>query len=277
MKSNYKTVIKLLFLIVPFVGYSQTKGDTVKLKSKTKVSGVESSLPQTKADKAADKPTNVDTTQNATYLEDWIKYKVIKITDTNVYLQADLAPLKDKDGNILPESKSFIYNNKVYEINRSDFENSNTKIERKEWLSIGLLTLPFKARPQDDFTFDTEFNLNSTLNWSFWYPSTSSNDISVNLQLGAGIGTVGLNTSNVHSGSTLTDTEAQDVSTVTFLTGIMLQYKKVQVGIYVGVDHINNQKNYQWESNGNSWFGFGVGYDLFSVALAKEGKNSSKN
>lgn len=125
------------------------------------------------------------------------------------------------------------------------------------------MTLPFKARPQNDFTFDSEFNFNSTLNWSFWYP----NNLSVNLQIGAGLGTVGLNTSNSNG---LEIDEAQDVSTITFLSGFMIQYKKVQAGIYIGVDNINNQNNYQWHSNGNMWFGFGKGYDLFSISLASE-------
>ncbi len=47
----------------------------------------------------------------------------------------------------------------------------------------------------------------------------------------------------------------------------MLEYHRVNAGIYVGVDHINNQREYRWESNGNIWFGMGIGYDILKVSL----------
>ena len=52
----------------------------------------------------------------------------------------------------------------------------------------------------------------------------------------------------------------------------MLSHNNLQVGLYTGVDHINNQSNYQWNNNGEIWFAFGIGYDLFDVA-----KSSNQN
>ena len=91
------------------------------------------------------------------------------------------------------------------------------------------------------------------------------------LQVGAGIGSVGLNSSN----ATGINDKPQDVAIITGLTGLMLQYKKVQAGLYLGVDHINNQADYQWKSNGNIWFGFGVGYELFKVNLTEKNKKQN--
>ena len=91
----------------------------------------------------------------------------------------------------------------------------------------------------------------------------------MNLQIGAGIGSVNLNSSNA---SGITDGKAQDVATLNFFSGLMLEYKKVQAGIYVGVDQINNQSEYQWNSNGNLWFGFGIGFNVFKISLGEKEK-----
>jgi hypothetical protein len=209
-------------------------------------------------------------------------YKVISIDNANstVQLRAlDFKPLKDKTKKKYKKKYGVdkvdladVYNYKIYTISKADFDSyaqAKEKIEKKERLSFGILTLPFKARPQEDFSFDSEFNLNTTLNIRL----KSFADTSVNLQLGGGIGTVGLNTSNADG---LSEDEAQDVSTLTLLSGLMLEHKNVQVGLYFGADNINNQSNYKWKSNGNIWFGFGVGYDLFNIAVSEK-KNDQSN
>ncbi|MGC4042003.1 MAG: hypothetical protein QM710_14760 [Flavobacterium sp.] len=157
--------------------------------------------------------------------------------------------------------KSEVYNGIIYTLKRSDFDAFAIRVENHDRWAVGLLSLPFKARPQDGMSFDTEFNLNLTLNTYLFQVRGSS----LNLQAGAGIGSVGLNTSNA---SGMTNDEAEDVALLTGLAGVMIQYKRVQIGLYAGVDFINNQKHYNWESNGNLWLGFGVGYDLFQVSAA---------
>lgn len=53
----------------------------------------------------------------------------------------------------------------------------------------------------------------------------------------------------------------------------MLEYHRVNAGIYVGVDHINNQREYWWESTGKIWFGMGIGYDILKVSLGTKKNN----
>ena len=160
-----------------------------------------------------------------------------------------------------------LYNNKIYSVSKSDFDLAAYKVEDTSPLSLGILTLPFKARPQDSFSFDTEFNLNTTLNITLF----PIKDYTFNLQLGAGIGSVNLNSNNSPG---ITDDKAQDVATLTFLSGLMFQHNKLQIGLYLGTDQINNQDNYRWENNGNLWFAFGVGYDLFDIV--KSGTNGEQ-
>ncbi len=209
-----------------------------------------------------------DDTKKLNFLEANVKFKVLEITETTVNLIAlnfEVVSVsdRDKEKKDYPNKKykSDFYNNKSYTISKNNFNSFAEKVEPKELYSIGLLTLPFKARPQNDFSFDTEFNLSSTLNIRLF----DIGDSSFNYQVGAGIGSVGLNTSNANG---LNEDEAQDVATLTLLNGLMIQYKKVQVGIYAGVDQINNQKNYNWESNGKIWFGFGISYNLFDFSIS---------
>jgi len=58
--------------------------------------------------------------------------------------------------------------------------------------TIGILTLPFKYRPQSDKSFDSDFNLNSTLGVRFY----SLGGGHLYGQVGAGIGGVELNAIN---------------------------------------------------------------------------------
>lgn len=146
-------------------------------------------------------------------------------------------------------------------VRKTVLEKNTVQPEKIERFSVGLLTLPFKARPQKEFAFDTEFNLNSSLNvfltevagTTEWY-----------WQLGAGIGNVGINNENTDAAEKI---ESTNVATFTALTGLMLQYNRVQAGIYVGWDFINNQSYYQWNHQAKPWIGFGVGYQLFKFDL----------
>ncbi|WP_296381766.1 hypothetical protein [Winogradskyella sp.] len=207
------------------------------------------------------------------YLQKGVKFYVVSLSS----ISSDIVKLRAVNFNsISPEErksldkmkimiKSDYYNDKIYAITSENFKAFAEKVVPEDRISIGIITLPFKARPQEDFSFDTELNLNTTLNIRIGHFLGSS----FNYQLGAGIGSVGLNTNNA---SGIEADDAQDVATLTLFNGLMLQYNNVQVGLYLGIDHINNQKNYNWVSNGNIWLGFGIGYNLFEISVA-----SSKN
>lgn len=201
------------------------------------------------------------------YLEPNVNFYIVAIDSMHVKLRApDFKKISSsrrtrlEDNNIAVQGD--YYNGKFYTITLENFIAFAEKVEPKDKISIGLLTLPFKARPQDDFSFDTQFNLNSTLNIRFGDVS----GVSYYYQFGAGVGSVNLNPGNAGG---VSDSETQDVSVLTFFNGIMLEYKKIQVGVYAGFDQINNQKNYDWQSNGNVWLGFGIGYNLFKLASSE--------
>lgn len=191
--------------------------------------------------------TGLDSSKAATYLETFILFEVIEITDKLVKLKA-----------LDFRNKNEFYNHKIYSVDREEFRDSYLIRKPIEKVSLGLISLPFKIRPQGNISYSTEFNINGALNYAFY----SFWNTSVSVQGGIGIGSISLDTSN---SAGIMAGEEQNVSTISLLGGLMLQYKKIQVGVYVGGDHINNQEKYRWNSNGNVWFGLGIGYDLFSI------------
>jgi hypothetical protein len=246
-------------------------GDTIVLKSYCKVQNTGSFL---------NNGTKTLANQNTflQYLEPNVKYMINSINDQTVDLVAlDYQPLSAKKlqekQKTKPEAfdKSLYYNGKIYTVLHSEFNDSAVRKPKEDTiLSIGLLTLPFKARPQNDFSFDTEFNINTTLNVRIY--EFKKIKTSLNWQFGTGIGTVSLNSSNAKG---ITAENSQDVALLSLSSGLMLQYRKIQTGIYLGVDHINNQQHYQWQSNGKIWFGFGIGFNVFKISLGEDNKNSN--
>ena len=121
-----------------------------------------------------------------------------------------------------------------------------------------MLTVPFKARlktKNSDFEFSPEFNLSSTLAVRLW----KSWDYNSNLffQIGAGVGTVSLNEDN----SAIED--AQNIASLTLLTGLMFDFKGIQIGGYIGWDSISNNSLYEWNHHGKPWISLGIGFGLF--------------
>lgn len=261
MKTSQNTILLLALFFISLDSLAQKVGDKIKLTTHCKTSI------------AAALPLSNDTII-AEYLEPNIIFTVNKITDSEVLLIAlnfsgkvqDEINNSSNNEEYKPPTKAQLYNYKIYKISRSDFDKAYKPYEAVQKLSIGLLTLPFKARPQDDFTFDTEFNLSSTLNYNLLKRSSPS----LNIQIGAGIGSVNLN--SVNSDGVTTGKE-QDVATLTFFGGLMVEYKSVQAGLYLGVDQINNQSTYRWKNNGNIWFGFGIGFNVFKVSVAEKTSN----
>jgi hypothetical protein len=202
---------------------------------------------------------------NPILLEHNYKFRIVETTPTGYKITALLfTPLKKKNNDKNAQiDRSEYYNYKLFEVYKDEFELKAELVSEDERMSIGILTLPFKFRPQGSKYFETDFNLNSALNIKLF-------NSKVHAQFGAGIGGVDLNSTN----SIGVDAEENiKASCLSFFTGLMMQHKKVQAGIYFGVDHINNQKHYQWENNGNLWISVGIGYQLFDVAIGQSNKN----
>lgn len=210
---------------------------------------------------------------NVNYIEVGTTFKIIG-KEGNKYL-ISAWPLykkfdckKNNEGECIKNEndKSLYYNDKIFKVSEEEMKLKATIPIESDKVSIGLLTLPFKFRYLTDKSFETNFNLNSTINFElikFW-------NAGCHVQLGAGIGNTNLSHSNAGGIDVNKDINA---ATLSLLSGVMLQYKKVQAGFYIGWDHINNQNQYKWIYNGKPWFAFGVGYELFKISLGEKQKN----
>lgn len=109
-------------------------------------------------------------------IDDTTNKVTLQALDFNVYNSARIKRRDKRKAflahHIMDKSiSSLLYNDKTFEVKKQDFFDS--AIDRKnivlpDRLIIGILTLPFKFRPQGEKSFDSDFNLNSTLGVRFW-------------------------------------------------------------------------------------------------------------
>lgn len=178
-----------------------------------------------------------------------ILFKVIFEKNEKVVIQPLNYPNKNSN-------RAKKYNDKYFLTTKENF--NNTAISARDLISVGVLTIPFKARPKGDnrdFSFSPEFNLSTTLgvrlnpNWN--------SETNFYFQFGTGVATVGLDSSN----STIDD--AQTIASLTILSGLMMDFKGIQIGAYIGWDSISNNSNYNWEYQSKPWFSLGIGFGIF--------------
>lgn len=163
------------------------------------------------------------------------------------------------------EDKKYYYNDKLFSMSYDDYKAKAKDVQFPDEFNFGVLTLPFKFRPQKGEAFDPQFNLNATIGYLLtkkYYKKTK-----VYLQGGAGIGSANLDETNARG---VEGDESQNVSTITGFVGLMMQHSDIQAGIYIGADKINNNKKFDWEHQGNMWISLGVGFKIFT--LSKEDK-----
>ena len=217
MKTNTQILTLALFFALTNFAHAQEKGDLIKLKTYNKILKTENLGPE-----AND--------SIAKFLSPGIVFRINEISEKTGQTKLKALHFKKKNS-----KEAYYFNDKIYFVSNEDFENSYEAHVPEEKLSIGFLTFPFKVRFQDEFSFDTEFNFNTAISWNIHRVYQSK----LNLQAGIGMGNVRLNQNNA---SGIGVGKEQNVATLNLFGGLMLEHKKAQIGIYLGVDHINNQR-----------------------------------
>ena len=122
--------------------------------------------------------------------------------------------------------------------------------------TMGVASMAIKLRT-DPLTYESNLNLSSLFGARFrMTPYTNTNYI--NLMGGVGIASV--------DGMLSTDNSFVPVGAVSFKVGGIFEFSKVQVGIFIGQDYINesSNSNITWEHQGKTWFSLGLGYSVFT-------------
>ncbi|MEL0649917.1 hypothetical protein V6246_00700 [Algibacter sp. TI.3.09] len=234
-----KKVLLITFILSFCYSYSQNVGDLFTSKS--------ASIPITFV-KTFD--SKADTTSHSDFLIPYIRYEITGTTAG--FIEFSVKRLVEN----APSAK--VLNYKIYKMSSSDYTNRTKPANGKEILRFGALALPLKLRSSDgEINFETDLNVNFAL--AIRLNESFINDWDLTWQLGFGFGSTDLTSTN----SSIEQGKDQSVQILTGLTGLNLNFKGIQIGLYTGVDYINNQSQYNWKYNGNMFLSAGIGFNIF--------------
>lgn len=128
---------------------------------------------------------------------------------------------------------------------------------------VGALILPVKLRPatdETDFDFAKDLSVGTTAGWRVRVHDRR--DVYVSAIGGAALSSVALTPENTAG----TVTEVSDRAAFTWVLGGMFDVDRFQFGVFVGQDRISNSSAANWAHQGKTWYGLGLGYNLFGGA-----------
>ena len=156
---------------------------------------------------------------------------------------------------------------RYFRIPKSSLDQYAEELVAKWTETIGAITLPFKYRPQGGtIKKDLAISGMGGLKRNYY-----NGKFSLNILGGIGLSSVNLDSLNTR-GNVL---ESQDRSAVTFSTGLVFQWNKLQIGIFTGWDWLTTPNNDKWSYHGKNWLSLGIGISLFSSesTVKSEGEN----
>ena len=137
-------------------------------------------------------------------------------------------------------------------------------------LAVGVINFPFKFRPQkNEVDFSGAFNFGAGLGWTL--PHKSWRKTSHSFITGYSISNVVLDAESVNQNEDKLNS-TNNFTAFSFSIGYLIQYDKVQAGLFLGWDRINkiNQKEFGWIYQGKPWMSIGFGLAIFSGNNEKE-------
>lgn len=143
-------------------------------------------------------------------------------------------------------------------------------------LSIGVINFPFKARNlSSNGDFSGAFNFGTAVGYKF--PHRNWHDFHWSIVAGFSLSDVVLDNGSVKQNADKLAT-VNNFSALSLSIGPMLEFKKVQVGIFLGWDWIKkiNHQEFGWNYQGRPWLSIGIGYSVFSNEKEKEMKDESQ-
>lgn len=142
-------------------------------------------------------------------------------------------------------------------------------------LAIGVINFPFKFRalnnPKD---FTGAFNFGAGIGLKF--PHRISSKFTNSLITGYSISSVILDASNVRRNEQSLE-NTNNFTAFSFSIGYLLEYERVQAGLFLGSDMLNriNQNQFGWKYQGIPWVSVGFGFAIFSKEEANPKKQAS--
>lgn len=162
---------------------------------------------------------------------------------------------------------------KFFLISEPDYLGKSIKYTKESHLNmtVGTLTIPIKLRFAHNRIYDFSKDITLSGAGGIRYKADWLHENALIPYIGVGITSISLDSTN-----TFGDIKnSSDRSGVTIVTGLVFESKKgVQIGLTAGWDYLARKENIDWINNGNLWFGFGIGFSLFSES---QGSISTEN
>ena len=153
----------------------------------------------------------------------------------------------------------------LFGVDKAAFEASaQAKVLRKTSVEVGAAVLPFKWRFQEgqkDFSGET----NLAVMLGIKLPHYEQKKWHTSLMIGYSVGEADLDSISVNKNfADLRDRD--DFLTHTFTAGVMLEYDRVQAGVFMGWDHLQRtaQEQFNWDYQGRPWLSLAFGYSIFT-------------
>ena len=129
----------------------------------------------------------------------------------------------------------------------------------KPTFTLGATTIPFRVRTSP-FDFSTAVSFGTSFGAQF--PLSHVRDISLNVVGGLHITHVTLDSFSTEG--TVLDIGGDSEPAISPALGIVFEFQKAQVGLYVGWDYLSTEDKKNWIYQGKTWFSIGVGTSIFN-------------
>lgn len=158
---------------------------------------------------------------------------------------------------------------KTFAISKTSFEQTTTPYySRYAGVSAGVVTMPFKLRPGDDY--ESNINIGVNLGFRFRLSKILKDSWQVQPTLGIGISDIPLN----HTNSNVT--EDQNRTAFTISTGLLLNITKgINIGVFRGWDKLSKVNQLvDWKYQNKGWWGIGINVGFNTSSNDEPEKNN---
>lgn len=144
----------------------------------------------------------------------------------------------------------------------------------KGGLTFGVINFPFKWRPQNKGDFSAGFNFGVAVGYQFRH--RVSQPWTFSLITGYSLSSITLDSSTTAKNQEKLKS-TNNFSAFSFSLGGLVEYHKVQAGLFLGWDFLNriNQTEYDWTYHGKPWISIGIGLSVFSPQKVESAAQST--
>ena len=184
------------------------------------------------------------------------------------------------------ETETDLQEYRYFRVKKSDVDARTISIVSngcgQNWsITAGTIIVPVKLRWANDNTGRFEFAKDITLGPFFGVKKRMHRSKPMFISIGGTVGISSVSLNNRNSNPSISPS-VTDLAAFTKAIGVVFEYDRLQAGMFLGTDQINNndtsngEAGYNWLYQNKPWFSIGFGYALINRP-EKENKNKSSS